>query len=278
MKKFIKNHRTFILAMVIMIAVIILLAVKVVPQRRQVSELEEKISKLETEYTVKRAEKEAAIANTQAAKAASESAKKAQSNAKKIATQLEKILKHINQNPPQSDIERVKYLTAVNDLLRMVPQMNQLVEQLKDMGPAVAGLDTPQKELDKLLDNLNKDASSKMENDLKAVLEELKAVPDQKEAALASLNSAQAMIAQGEPVDQEVLMAELDKVQQLLTELESTSAAVEAAIAKREVATTALDKALALLAQEEPVDQEQLMAELETALAASQKEKEGTEK
>lgn len=278
MKKFIKRHRIFILLMVIMLAVIVLLAVKVVPQRRQVSALKEEISQLETEYAVKRAEKEAAIANTQAMKDASESAKKAQSNAKKIATNLDKILKHINQNPPQSDLERAKYLAVVNDLLKMVPQMNRLVEQLQNMGPAVAGLEAPQRELEKLLTELNKSAPSKMENDLKAVLAELKAVPDKKAAALTSLNTVQAMIAQEEPVDQEALLAELDKIQQVLAELESTSATTETALAKRETAMTALDNALALLAQDEPADQEQLMAELETALAASQKEEEGTEK
>lgn len=144
MKKFIKDHRRFLLTMVILIAIIAALGLKVVPQKRQVGELRANIESLEAELSVKKAEKEAAIAAMNAAKEANKTAKKAQSDAKKAADKLAKDLKAVQQEVQQNEAAQADSLTALNNALALLAQeapvdQEQLMAELEAALTALGG-------------------------------------------------------------------------------------------------------------------------------------------
>lgn len=144
MKKFIKDHRRFLLTMVILIAIIAALGLKVVPQKRQVGELRANIESLEAELSVKKAEKEAAIAAMNAAKEANKTAKKAQSDAKKAADKLAKDLKAVQQEVQQNEAAQADSLTALNNALALLAQdapvdQDQLMAELETALTALGG-------------------------------------------------------------------------------------------------------------------------------------------
>lgn len=151
MMQFIKNHRHFILTMVIMVAVIAALGLKVVQQRAQVDELQNNITALEAEFEVKKAAKDAAIAAMNQAKEDNKVAKKAQSDAKKAADALAKELKTVQAELQKSETAQTESLAALNSTLDMLaadaavdPQALQaaLETAVTALGGTMPGADT----------------------------------------------------------------------------------------------------------------------------------------